>query len=363
MGPAPTAGSGARAGRTSPRVTYREPTAPADVGDDDREELHVPETRARRQPVEGVVYEHDLLLYDSADELAAVAAPFLQAGLDAGEAAVIATGGPAADVLVEALGDQEGLVVLDQVGVYRARTPAAITAFRELAAQRAGAGFPRIRVVGETAFGRSPRDWREWERYEAVINDALRAQPLWGLCVYDTGRLPDEVVEAGLRTHPHLVTSSGRGRNHDYQDPAEFLRSLPLLPEPLEETEPLLAVDDVSDFIGLRHTVGERLAGLGGSPDLVEDLHLAIDEMTSNAVRHGGPPVQLRLWASSDRVVCRISDGGPGMDDPFAGYGPAHGSDLSRGGMGLWLARQLCDHVDVIDDGAGLTVRLATSLH
>jgi anti-sigma regulatory factor (Ser/Thr protein kinase) len=337
-------------------------TAPADVGDDDREEIHGPEARARQQPVEGVVYEHDLLLYDSADELAAVAVPFLQTGLDVGEAAVIATGGPAADVLIEALGNQEGLVVLERGGVYRPRTPSAITAFRELAEQRTGAGFPRIRVVGETDFGRSPRDWREWERYEAVINDALRAQPLWGLCVYDTGRLPDEVVEAGLRTHPHLVTAGGRGRNHDYQDPAEFLRSLPPLAEPLEETEPLLAVDDVSDFIGLRHAVGTQLASLGGAPDLVEDLHLAIDEMASNAVRHGAPPVQLRLWASGDRVVCRISDRGPGMDDPFAGYGPAHGTDLSRGGMGLWLARQLCDHVDVIDDGAGLTVRLATTL-
>jgi anti-sigma regulatory factor (Ser/Thr protein kinase) len=165
-----------------------------------------------------------------------------------------------------------------------------------------------------------------------------------------------------LRTHPHLLTDQGRLANPDYQEPADFLRSLPTPAEPLEETEPLLRVDDVSDFIGLRHAVAERLAGLGGSPDLVEDLHLAVDEMCSNAVRHGGPPVQLRLWASAERVVCTISDRGPGMDDPFAGYGPAHGSDLSQGGMGLWLARQLCDHVDVIDDGAGLTVRLATAL-
>jgi anti-sigma regulatory factor (Ser/Thr protein kinase) len=72
--------------------------------------------------------------------------------------------------------------------------------------------------------------------------------------------------------------------------------------------------------------------------------------------------VRLRLWGSADRVVCTISDRGPGMDDPFAGYGPAHGTDLSRGGMGLWLARQLCDHVDVVDNGAGLTVRLTTAL-
>ena len=87
--------------------------------------------------------------------------------------------------------------------------------------------------------------------------------------------------------------------------------------------------------------------------------------MTSNAIRHGAPPVSLRLWTAGDRVVCTIEDGGPGWDDPFAGYGPAHGEDLSRGGMGLWLARQLCDHVDIAGDparGGGVRVRLTTRL-
>jgi anti-sigma regulatory factor (Ser/Thr protein kinase) len=336
--------------------------APADVGDDDREDHHVPGTWTPTEPVPGSGFEHDLLLYDSPEDLAASAVPFLQAGLDAGEATLIATSARAAEVLRASLGPVEGLVITDQRGRHQGRTPAAITALRALVQQRTGAGNQRLRVVGETDFGTSPRDWLEWERYEAVLNEALHPQPLWGLCVYDTARLPAEVVEAGLRTHPQLVTAAGRRPNPDYQQPADFLRSLPVPDEPLERTEPLLAVDDVADFIGLRHAVGAQLARLGGAPDLVEDLHLAVDEMCSNAVRHGGPPVQLRLWASADRVVCRIRDHGPGMDEPFAGYGPAHGADLSRGGMGLWLARQLCDHVDVIADGVGLTVRLATAL-
>ncbi|HYX93477.1 MAG TPA: sensor histidine kinase, partial [Geodermatophilus sp.] len=46
-----------------------------------------------------------------------------------------------------------------------------------------------------------------------------------------------------------------------------------------------------------------------------------------------------------------------------AGYGPAHGEDLSRGGMGVWLARQLCDHVDISCGPDGVTVRLTTALH
>jgi anti-sigma regulatory factor (Ser/Thr protein kinase) len=317
--------------------------------------------RADQHPAAPRPCDHDLLLHDSSEELVSLATPFLRAGLDAGDPVVVVTGRRRSDALREALGDDDRVVVLDPADVYRLRTPAAITALQQLAAQRTPAGR-RLRVVGETDFGPTPRDWLEWQRYEAVLNEALRGQPVWGLCTYDTSRLPDELVESGLRTHPYLLTTQGRLANPDYQEPADFLRSLPTPAEPLEETEPLLRVDDVSDFIGLRHAVAERLAGLGGSPDLVEDLHLAVDEMCSNAVRHGGPPVQLRLWASAERVVCTISDRGAGMDDPFAGYGPAHGTDLSQGGMGLWLARQLCDHVDVIDDGAGLTVRLATAL-
>jgi len=72
--------------------------------------------------------------------------------------------------------------------------------------------------------------------------------------------------------------------------------------------------------------------------------------------------VSLRLWIAPDRIVCTIADHGGGWDDPFAGYGPAHGSDLSRGGMGLWLARQLCDHVDITSDDDGARVRLTVRL-
>jgi anti-sigma regulatory factor (Ser/Thr protein kinase) len=308
-------------------------------------------------------YRHDLLLHGSPEELAAVAVPFLREGLESGDAVVIATAAPRAALLLDALGADDRVHVVERHEVYRARTPAAITAFRRLAEQRQSEGFSQVRVVGETDFGPTPRDWLEWQRYEAVINQALGPWPLWGLCTYDTTTLPEEVVESGLRTHPQLVTEHGRQANPAFLEPVDYLRSLPVPEEPLEATAPLLRVDDVREFSGLRRAVATVLAGLGGEPDRLEDLHLAIDEMSSNGVRHGGPPVTLQLWADPDRVVCRISDGGSGMDSPFAGYGPAHGDDLSLGGMGLWLARQLCDHVDVVDDGPGLTVRLTTSLH
>jgi anti-sigma regulatory factor (Ser/Thr protein kinase) len=307
-------------------------------------------------------YRHDALLYDSPDQLVATAVPFLLEGLAAGEAGVVAAGAGTSDVLREALDGDPRVHVLDRGDVYRARTPTAITTFRALAEQRAAEGVRRVRVVGEVDFGPSERDWLEWQRYESVINEALADWPLWGLCVFDTQGLPEPLLHSALQTHPSVQDPDGRRPNPRFVAPPDYLRSLKTPVEPLEATTPRLSVPAVADFIGLRHAVAAELAGLSAPRDLVEDFLLAVDEMTSNAVRHGGPPVSLDLWVGDDRIVCSIRDRGPGFDDPFAGYGPAHGEDLSRGGMGLWLARQLCDHVDISADDDGVQVRLTVRL-
>ena len=308
-------------------------------------------------------HTHDALFHESPEQLAAVAAPFLLHGLEDGDAAVVAAGAATSALLREAVDDDPRVHVLERHDLYRDRTPAAIITFRKLAEQYASDGIRQVRVVGEMDFGRTEREWVEWQRYEAVVNEALAGWPLWGLCLYDTRRLPEPVLDSGRRTHRNLVTSDGRQANPHFVEPADYLRALPVPAEPLEATLPRLAVTDVSDFVALRHAVAADLAALHGRRDAVEDFLLAVDEMTSNAARHGGPPVSLRLWSAADRVVCVIHDSGGGLDDPFAGYGPAHGEDLSRGGMGLWLARQMCDHVDIVTDADGVTVRLTSRLN
>jgi anti-sigma regulatory factor (Ser/Thr protein kinase) len=297
------------------------------------------------------------MLYATTDALTGVAAPFLLEGLAAGDGAVIAVRPETTGPLREAVGNHPQVLVLERDALYRSRTPTAITNFRELAATHAAPGR-RIRVVGEVDFGTTVADQREWQRYEAVINDAFAAAPLWGLCVYDTARLPERILDTARHTHPQLRTAAGRDANPDFVDPATYLRTLPVAVEPLEATRPALADDDVADYIGLRHTVRRLLATIDGPADLIEDYVLAVDEMTSNAGRHGRPPVSLRLWTAPGTLVCTIGDTGAGWDDPFAGYGPAHGEDLSRGGMGLWLARQLCDHVAIRRRADGTNVRL-----
>jgi anti-sigma regulatory factor (Ser/Thr protein kinase) len=312
-------------------------------------------------------YRHDGFFYDDDAHLVRIAAPFLLDGLAAGHPVVIATTPRTAGILREAVGEHPLLHVLDRQEAYRSRTPAAITTFRRLAEEHAVDGA-RLRVVGEVDFGATERDWLEWQRYESVINEALADWPLWGMCVFDTQRLPPPLLDSAVATHPALVRSDGAASvNPSFVDPATYLRNLPVADEPLEATAPRLTAPDVSDFTGLRHALAAELADTGGDPDLLEDFRLAVDEMVSNAVRHGRPPVGLRLWTAADRIVCTISDGGPGWDDAFAGYGPAHGEDLSRGGMGLWLARQLCDHVDISgghgsSGDAGVEVRLTVLL-
>ena len=300
-------------------------------------------------------YLHDALFYGSTEELVSVAAPFLLEGLAAGDGAVIAAGPQATDALREAVGNDPLVLVLERRALYRARTPTAITTFRGLSEQ-ASPGR-RVRVIGEVDFGATAAEWYEWQRYEAVINAAFAAAPLWGLCVMSTA-LPEPLLDAARRTHPQLVTAAGRTVNPDYVDPAAYLAGLPVPDEPLERTPPALAADDVTDFIGLRRTVRRLLSAVDGPEDLVEDFLLAVDEMTSNGIRHGRRPVGLRLWIAPGKLVCTIRDAGAGPADPFAGYGPAHGEDLSAGGMGLWLARQLCDHVALRRDAHGSSVRL-----
>lgn len=320
--------------------------------------------RRTDEPARGAAggYIHDALLYDSPDELAGAAVPFLLEGLAGGEAAVIAAGARTAGVLTEALDGDPRVHVLDRSEVYRTRTPTVITTFRRLVERCSAEGIGRVRVIGEFDVGRTERSWLEWQRYEAAVNVALAPWPLWGLCVFDTRRLPEQVLTSTLRTHPNLATPEGRGPNPLFGDPVRYARSLPVPAEPLEETPPRLAARDVSDFVGLRHAVAAELATAGAPRDVLEDFLLAVDEMTSNAVRHGSPPVDVMLWTSADRLVATVSDRGRRWDDPLAGYGPAHGDDLARGGMGLWLARQLCDHLDITHHADGVTVRLTTHL-
>jgi anti-sigma regulatory factor (Ser/Thr protein kinase) len=228
--------------------------------------------------------------------------------------------------------------------------------------QRAEAsGSGRLRVLAGIDFGGDPADWREGQRYESVTNRLL-TDAVSAMCLYDSRRLSAKVVESAAATHPHLVRGTAWAANPEFQDPGAYVPSLPLPRAPVEDGDPVLSVDNAPTLAGLRHQLGAVLATLVADRDQQEDLHLAASEIAANAFRHGVRPVSAQVWADGDRVICVVSDRGTSYSDPFSGFTPAHGLDLSHGGMGLWLARKLWDHVDVLPTGTGLSVRLSTRL-
>ena len=231
---------------------------------------------------------HQALVFDDDAELLAVAGPWLQEGLDLGEAAVVCVSAELAGPLQEAVGNDPRLLVVERNTLYRPRTPTALTAWRRFIEQHAPAGR-RIRAVGEPDFGSEPADWLEWQAYESVVNVALGQLPLWSLCVFSTD-LPEQVLTSVRRTHPQLTGVGGGVANSAFVDPVTYLRTLPVPDEPLEATSPALADDDVLDPIRLRHTVRALLRTVDGPPDAIEDSLLAVDEFTFNAVRHGARP-------------------------------------------------------------------------
>lgn len=83
-------------------------------------------------------------------------------------------------------------------------------------------------------------------------------------------------------------------------------------------------------------------AAAAASPpsDWVEQLILVIDEITSNALRHGAVPVHVGLGTDSASWVVTVTDHAPGAP-PI----PAVGRPPGTGGYGLYLIADLTsDH-------------------
>jgi anti-sigma regulatory factor (Ser/Thr protein kinase) len=94
---------------------------------------------------------------------------------------------------------------------------------------------------------------------------------------------------------------------------------------------------DLAGLAGLRTTVAARASELGAA-EVRDDVVIVAHELATNVVRHGGGLGRLRMWRENGRIVCRVSDSGPGM--PQKRERPI---SCRPGGRGLWIARRLAD--------------------
>ncbi|SDG89891.1 ATP-binding protein [Klenkia brasiliensis] len=302
---------------------------------------------------------HGLVACSSDDELLSVVLGWARAGLADGDLTVVVVLPWAAEHVRAELPGAE----VCELGPPAPRAPDGIALQLGLV-RRAAAEGRRLRMVGQVhEDGGDPRLWDERLRCEVAYEHVFGATPLSTLCVYDRRTVPPAVLEAALLAHPQCMVDRHLGTNPAHLAPLDVVASLGTPVEPLQAAEPVFAVDDAPTLPELRHALSAALRGRFADRDTEEDVHLAASEIAANAFRHGGRPVSARVWADAERVVLTVSDGGQqGFDGRLAGYRPAHGDDLAHGGMGLWLARKLCDHVDVESGATGTTVRLTTAV-
>jgi anti-sigma regulatory factor (Ser/Thr protein kinase) len=295
------------------------------------------------------------LLYDGDGSYLAGTVPFIRDGLRAGEPIMVAVGAERIELLTEVLGpDADAVCFADmaELGANPARIIPAWHSFLEAEGEPGRA----IRGIGEPIWaGRTPDELTECQLHEALLNVAFRgADGFRLLCPYDAAALPSGVVREARCSHPVVVQGVERSWSPDYRgrDGVPPQSEAPLPPPPLGARSLGFDADTLTDVRELVQTCGET-AGL--DDEQVNELVLAVHELASNSILHGGGIGVARAWHDDGAAVCEVRDRGR-FDDPLAGRRPPRPDQL--GGWGLWIANHACDLVQVRTGPAGTTVRV-----
>jgi anti-sigma regulatory factor (Ser/Thr protein kinase) len=230
-----------------------------------------------------------------------------------------------------------------------------IPAWREWVDGQSDAGA--IHGISDSVWnGRSAARLSELRYHEWLLNVAFAQAPAWSLlCPYDTVGQSEETVQALTRSHP-FVWDGAKGT------PAAQYTAAPYAFEPLGG--PHAPFDEkkytIEDLTALRELVTEWATANNLSTDRTRDLLLAVTEVASNSIRHGGGGGTLRIWIEDAALVCEFRDAGV-ISDPMVGR--VRPAPDQIGGCGLWFVHQLCDLVEIRSDPRrGTRVRLHMDL-
>jgi anti-sigma regulatory factor (Ser/Thr protein kinase) len=150
---------------------------------------------------------------------------------------------------------------------------------------------------------------------------------------------------------------------------------------PASALTPILDQDfDSATLYALRAAVQAHADRAGLSENRINEVVLAVHELAANAIAHGGGRGRLRMWDLPGALSCEVVDGGPAnaaaapggseAPDPWPSapglseaQGAAPGLSEAPGaapglseapdpwpakdGHGLWLVRQMADHLDL----------------
>jgi anti-sigma regulatory factor (Ser/Thr protein kinase) len=120
------------------------------------------------------------------------------------------------------------------------------------------------------------------------------------------------------------------------------------------DDDPVTQRFDRGDLQRIRRLVERAGRRLGLSPTRTDDLVLVVNEIATNAIRHGGGRGTLTMVSRSDGVSVEVRDCGPGLPRHTRDELPA---ETSIGGRGLWIVRRLCRCLSIASSEHGVAVR------
>jgi anti-sigma regulatory factor (Ser/Thr protein kinase) len=297
-------------------------------------------------------FVHPALFYRDEQEYLAGVVPFVRKALAAGEPVAVAVPAERLGLLKAEIGAGEAVRFLDmrEAGRNPGRIiPGVLRAFAD--AQPPGT---RVSIVGEPIWaGRSATEYPACVQHEALINAAFQGREVTILCPYDTRRLDPQVVADAYATHPVVVDA---GSGHEEESPRyDFEGVHARYNAPLPPAPDVPAHAFVADVLGeIRHFASEAAERFGLVRPRLDDLALAVAELTTNSVVHGGGSGLLRVWAEDGYVVCEVRDRGH-LTDLLAGRRPPTRDQY--GGRGLLIVNLVADLVRVHTGPDGTTVR------
>ena len=235
-----------------------------------------------------------------------------------------------------------------------------IPAWHEFLEERGEPGKP-IRGIGEPIWAdRKGDELTECQLHEALLNVAFDdADGFRLLCPYDVGALGPAVIREARCSHPVVVEGTDRGDSRVYRgrDAMPPQSEAPLPPPPAGARSLSFDADTLGEVRALVAACGEA-AGLDERSE--SELVLAVHELATNRVLHGGGIGVARAWHDDATAICEIRDRGR-FADLLAGRRRPRPDQL--GGWGLWIANSTCDLVQIRTTTNGTTVRVRMRAH
>lgn len=295
-------------------------------------------------------FSHPALFYRGVQEYVAGTVPFIEEGLSAGEPVAVAVPASNLGPLRAELGasaERVQFTDMSRAGRNPGRIiPNVLRGFADAHLTK------RVRIIGEPIWpARTPTEYPACVQHEALINEAFRGRNVTILCPYDAVRLNAGWLADACATHPVVIVNGREERSTTYDaDGAVSAFNELLVPPPWAVNFTF----DVDRLSGARDLAVELAKRLGLTGERIDDFALAVTELTTNSVQHGGGSGTVSVWGYGAQIVCEVRDKGR-LRDPLAGRRPPPRD--KPGGRGLLMVHNLADLVRVHTGPQGTTFR------